>query len=182
MEKVIVTILGEDKPGIVYGITNAFYDLGCNILEVSQTTLQTEFAGIFVVKVPSNATPETFHQRLGEEAERIGVSVSVKDLKLSDGPAPPVSEPYVITLRGLDRMGIIPEFTGVIAGFDVNIDHFKAIKIKNDTDHVIIAFEVSVPVTVHRPAFREALVFKANELDLEINVQHRDIFEAMYRL
>ena len=72
--------------------------------------------------------------------------------------------------------------TGVIAGFDVNIENLKAIGLTDDPSRVVIVFEVAVPLGVHRPAFREALRFKAEELGMELSVQHRDIFEAIHRL
>ena len=47
---------------------------------------------------------------------------------------------------------------------------------------MVIVFEVAVPIKVHRPAFREALKWKAEEFGMELSVQHRDIFEAIHRI
>ena len=79
-------------------------------------------------------------------------------------------------------MGIIPEVAGVISGFDVNVENLKAIAQVNDPTNVVIVFEVAVPASVHMPAFREALRWKAEELELELGLQHREIFEAIYRI
>ena len=43
MKRMVVSILGEDRPGIIYGVSRVLSDLNCNILEVSQTILKTEF-------------------------------------------------------------------------------------------------------------------------------------------
>lgn len=182
MNKVVVSVLGEDRPGIVYSVSKVLGETGCDILEVSQTILQTEFAGIFIAAIPADLTQEGLVERLEDELAPKALSAWVKEFKAPQGVTPVESEPYVITLRGPDQKGIIPNFTGVIAGFDVNIENLKAIPLENDTRQVVIAFEVAVPTAVHRPAFREALRFKADELDLELSVQHRDIFEAIHRI
>ena len=182
MKKVVVSVLGDDGPGIVYAVSRVLNESGCNIMEVSQTILQTEFAGIFIVSMPDGLTMEGLLGSLNQEMEPRRLTAAVKDYKPPVNPAVVDSEPFVITLRGRDRLGIIPGITGVIAGFDVNIENLKAIAQKDDTSQVIIALEVAVPKTVHRAAFREALKFKADELGMDLSVQHRDLFEAIHRI
>ncbi|MEW5724041.1 MAG: ACT domain-containing protein [Thermodesulfobacteriota bacterium] len=181
MKKIIVSILGEDRPGIVYAVTRVLCEEGCNVLEASQTILQSEFAGIFLASMPDDLTRERLQQSLEEGLASLGCSVWLKDFKAGAYSAPG-AEPYVITLRGRDRLGIIPGVAGVIAGFDVNIENLRAITIKDDPSQVVIVFEVAVPKGVHRPAFREALKWKAEEFGMDLGVQHRDIFEAVHRL
>lgn len=181
-KKAVVSVLGEDGPGIVYDITKVLSDRGCRILEISQTILQTEFAGIFVVSMPEPLTKDVLRDGLDEELNPRGLNVNVKDFRMPAAPWNVESEPFVITLRGRDQVGIIPEFSGVIAGFEVNIENLKAIALPDDPGGVVLAFEVAVPKVVHQPAFREALKFKSDELGLEMSLQHRDIFEAIHRI
>jgi glycine cleavage system transcriptional repressor len=177
----MVTILGQDRPGIVYAVSRAIRDLDCDIEEVSQTILQNEFAGLFIVSRPPSVDQEALGQCLTDALAVMGMSVTVKDFEAGPPPTPIDTEPFVITLRGEDRRGLIPDLTGVIAGFEVNIENLKAIK-QDGSDGVVIAFEVAVPPAVHLGAFREGLELKADELGLQISVQHRDIFEAIHRI
>jgi glycine cleavage system transcriptional repressor len=184
-KKALVTILGEDRPGIVYAVSKAMNDLECNIEEVSQTILQTEFAGLFIVSMPVQISREALSTHLEKELSSMQLNIGVKDFTPPSQPtwaSEQITEPFVITLRGRDRLGIIPGMTGVIAGFDVNIETLKAIAEQDDPTRVIVAFEVAVPESVHHRAFREALQFKAAELEMELSVQHRDIFEAIHRI
>lgn len=182
MKRVVISILGEDRPGIVHAVSKILYDQSCNILEVSQTILQTEFAGIFIASMPDSLTRESLNETLESGLAAMGISVSTKEFEPKVEAETVEAEPYVITLRGQDRLGIIPEVSGVIAGFDVNIENLKAISLKNDQSLVVLIFEVAVPKDVHRPAFREALKWKAEEFEMELGVQHRDIFEAIHRI
>jgi glycine cleavage system transcriptional repressor len=52
MKKMIISVLGKDRPGIIAAVTRILYELDCNIENVSQTILQNEFSGIFIAGVP----------------------------------------------------------------------------------------------------------------------------------
>ena len=52
MNKFVLSVIGKDKPGILAKISTILFAHGCNIEDVSQTILQTEFASIFIVHIP----------------------------------------------------------------------------------------------------------------------------------
>ena len=52
MNKVILSVLGHDRPGIVAAVAKVLFEQNCNIENVSQTILQTEFSGSFIVTLP----------------------------------------------------------------------------------------------------------------------------------
>ncbi|MBF0528641.1 MAG: ACT domain-containing protein [Deltaproteobacteria bacterium] len=182
MNKVVISVLGEDRPGIVHRVSKILAEQSCNILEVSQTILQSEFAGIFIASMPEGLGKASLEAALTEDLSQSGIIAAVKEFKEGMSGSAPEAEPYVITLSGQDRLGIIPNISAVIAGFEVNIENLKAITQKEDPSQVVIVFEVAVPKTVHRTAFREAVKWKAEELGLDLSVQHRDIFEAIHRV
>ncbi len=49
MKKMIISVLGKDRPGIIAAVTRILFEQDCNIENVSQTILQNEFSGIFIV-------------------------------------------------------------------------------------------------------------------------------------
>ena len=58
MRKVIISILGQDRSGIVAAVSKVLFEQNCNIENVSQTTLQFVFAGIFIVSMPGDLPVE----------------------------------------------------------------------------------------------------------------------------
>jgi len=52
MKKMIISVLGKDRPGIIAAVTRILFEQDCNIENVSQTILQNEFSGSFIVGVP----------------------------------------------------------------------------------------------------------------------------------
>ena len=194
MRRVLVTIVGHDRPGIIYQVSKALADYRVNVVEVSQTTLLGEFAGLFSCDMPSAASGGDLDGVLAKALEDSGLAHWVTEAQAQHKPETDAArlEPYVVTLRGEDRPGIIPEFSGAMAGFDVNIDNLRAVSIAADDDpgqgpiqgdrHVVMFFELSVPRAVNQGAFRQALNLLAEELTMELSLQHRDVFEAMHRL
>ena len=72
MKKIMISVLGHDRPGIIAAVSEVLFRSGCNIEDVSQTILQTEFAGIFIASYPALLKPEELIARLCEKLEPYG--------------------------------------------------------------------------------------------------------------
>ena len=184
MDKVVVSIVGKDRPGIVAAVSRILLDKGCNIEDVTQTSLQAEFAGIFIVSVPKAFTPDDLLSVLRRDLTTFGLDVLVKRIEQAVEPTrKDQPEPFVITTFGPDRMGLVAGITEVMARFDVNITNLKAVfRGGSDPLRNVMIYEVDVPQNIDQNGFRSALRQRAGELNLEITLQHRRIFEAMNRV
>lgn len=183
MKKVVISILGWDRPGIVAAVARILFEHQCNIEDVSQTILQTEFAGVFVAGMPDQNREQDLLASLQNELSSLGLSVHVKAMTPPGTWTVPESEPFVITTIGPDRLGLVAGMTEVMYRFGINITNLKAVFRggENPLDNVMI-YEVDVPVATDQPAFRAALAERAGELGLDVGLQHRDIFEAIHRV
>ena len=190
MKQALVTIVGRDRPGIVHLVSRVLADQGCRILGLSQTTLLGQFAGLFSTSVPDSKSLDDLSQALSASLEGASLSYWIAPPD-ADGGAPTVkAEPYVVTMTGPDRLEIIPEVTRTVASFDANIDNLRAVTISGGDPSerpdgpppLVLVLEVTVPESVQQNAFRQALALTAEELGIEISLQHRDIFEAIHRV
>ena len=184
MKKVILSILGPDRPGIVAAASKALFEKECNIENVSQSTLQFVFAGIFIVTLPDDLSAESLHEYLIAEISPLGLDVHIT---LLDPPAdlvsPAQSESFIITTKGPDRKGLVAGISEVIARFEGNITNLQAVfKGGTDPGDNIMIYEVDVPFHVDQQALYRELKKRADELELDIDVQHRNIFEAIHRI
>jgi glycine cleavage system transcriptional repressor len=92
-------------------------------------------------------------------------------------------EPFVITTKGPDRKGLVAGIAEVIAQHGVNITNLQAVfKGGNDPGGNIMIYEVELPPSFERQALTNDLRAKAEALNLEISIQHRNIFEAIHRI
>ena len=184
MRKVIISVLGEDRPGIIAGVSKILFHEACNIENVNQTILQGQFSGIFIASVPAAKSSEHLQSVMRLKLSELGLHIHVKPLQ-ADSPNPAVaqSEPYVITTRGPDRKGLVATITDVIASHGVNVTHLQAVFKggENPNDNIMI-YEVDVPGTTDQQRLQQDLREKAAGLDLTISIQHRHIFEALNRI
>ena len=183
MKKIVVSVLGYDRPGIIAAVSKILSDHRCNIEDVSQTILQTEFVGVFIASMPDDVADDQLLAGLKESLEPMGLFVLVKPMTQTSEWIPPESEPFIITTMGPDRLGLVAGITEVMARFHINISNLKAIFRGTDNPtHNFMIYEVDIPLTADQKAFRAALHERAKELGLDITLQHRDIFETIHRV
>lgn len=184
MNKVILSIIGPDRPGIVAAASKALYEKDCNIENVSQSTLQFVFAGIFIVTMPADLSAESLHQYLIAEISPLGLDVHFTLLESpADFISPPPNESFIITTKGPDRKGLVAGISEVIARFDGNITNLQAVfKGGDDPGDNIMIYEVDIPLQIDQQALYRELKKRADNLKLDIDIQHRNIFEAIHRI
>lgn len=183
MKKIAVSVLGYDRPGIIAAVSRILLQNKCNIEDVSQTTLQTEFSGTFVASLPEERHEADLLSNLQEELVPMGFSVLVKTVEPQGEWIPPESEAFIITTVGPDRLGLVAGITALLAQFQVNITGLKAV-FRGDPHphHNVMIYEVDIPKKIDQNAFRSALQLRAKDLGLEVSIQHREIFEAIHRV
>jgi glycine cleavage system transcriptional repressor len=183
MKKIIISVLGHDRPGIIASVSEVLFRNGCNIEDVSQSILQTEFAGVFIASYPDSLKSDELFGRLHEKLDPMGLSVLLREMEAAGVWGPPPSEPFVITTMGPDRPGLVAGITELLARFGVNISNLKAVFRGGDNplENTMI-YEVDIPFAVDQNLFREALYERGRELGLDVSLQHREIFEAIHRV
>lgn len=114
----VLTVLGDDRPGLVGQLSSLISHYGGNWLESSMAQLAGKFAGIVRIDVPAAEA-----QTLRTELE------GLRDLKitcdLATSPAaetPERNRRLKLSLVGHDRPGIVREVSAVLARFTVNVE------------------------------------------------------------
>ncbi len=188
MGKVIISIIGKDRPGIIATVSKALFDMDCNIENFSQTTLQGEFAGILIASCVDGEKSETIQEFLEKSLPDTQLHVHVKNVEnsnenLSSQQSDKSSEPYIITTIGPDRKGLVAGITEIIAAHSANVSNFQGLfKGGDDPYGNIMIYQVDVPLTTDRAALIGELKAKAKSLGLDITMQHKEIFKSMSRI
>lgn len=113
---------GEDKSGIVSAVTKALFDHGMNLEDSSMMRLGSEF-GIFLIFTARSSEAAV---RLEESlvSVRRGLKLSIGMKKISARQAAfkkKPGQPYLVSVHGPDRPGIVARVTGVLAKRGFNI-------------------------------------------------------------
>ena len=184
MKKMIISVLGKDRPGIIAAVTRILFERDCNIENVSQTILQHEFSGIFIVGVPKSMSEADLHRHLEAGLSPMGLHVYEKRLSETDPSLSTVDgEPFVVVTKGPDRKGLVAGITAILAEHRVNVTNLQAIfKGGDDPNANIMIYEVDIPSDADPQVLRQDLREKATALSLDISIQHKLIFEAINRV
>lgn len=184
MHKLTASFLGQDCPGIVATVAELMEQAHCNIVEVSQTILAGEFAAIVIVTAPSGLddTGLSKHLQLGLAEAGVDLSVTVRPAAKSCWGSQQKTQPFVVTVDGPDRIGLIGSISRVFSNFEVNIEQLKAVLGENGPNEALFLFEIMVPTHTDMAALRAALAEKAQQVGMRVSTQHRDIFEAVNRI
>lgn len=79
MKKAIITVIGKDKVGIIYGVTKILSDNNINILDISQTILQDMFTMMMIVDIENASNSfEVLSANLENEGKALGVDIRIQ--------------------------------------------------------------------------------------------------------
>ncbi len=185
MNNIAISVIGRDCPGVVSAIAAAVAREHCDIVEMTQTLLKGQFASIVIVSAPDHVTDEALQKAVHLETSGRGLELTVAARTFDEGEvfsAGEGTEPFVVTVIGAHASDILVSLTAVFAENKINIENLRALQAENGGAGSIFVFEVSLPLSIDRNAFRRMLQAKARQNSLEISMQHQDVFEAIHRV
>ncbi|MDE2403400.1 MAG: ACT domain-containing protein [Sphingomonadales bacterium] len=119
--RIILTVLGSDRPGLTQALAEAVHAAGGNWLDSHLARLGGKYVGSVLVEIGED--------RLGalEGAVR-GIDASGLQVVIvpAGDAAFPGGEAIWVELVGQDRPGIVREVTAVLAGLGANIEQFTS--------------------------------------------------------
>lgn len=113
----MLTLVGEDRPGIVAGVTRALYEGGCNLGEASMIRLGGNFT--IMLMVGGERPCAEVEAALRPVAEQFGLRLHIDPVRggLHEHLVPNVQ----VRVAGADRAGIVAEVTATLAEQGFNI-------------------------------------------------------------
>jgi ACT domain-containing protein len=84
-EKIIITVQGKDKVGIVAKVANILADSNVNIEDIKQTLMQGHFVMFMLCSVEnSNKSFKDFQTELKDECSKLGMEVWIQRKEIFD--------------------------------------------------------------------------------------------------
>jgi glycine cleavage system transcriptional repressor len=117
MDWQMLTLVGEDQPGIVAQVTDSLYQGGFNLGETSMIRLGGNFTIMMMVSGPQSG--ENLMTQLTPVAERLGLRMHLDPIRgvLHQHRVPN----FQVRVNGADRAGIVARVTGALAQCGFNI-------------------------------------------------------------
>lgn len=125
----VVSVIGEDKTGIVAGVTQFLLKQGFTIVDIEQTVIRSQFTMVLLIRpFQSSASAVKLRKGFSRLSKRLGTKIvmaplrKVEELRLAEP-----KKPYVFTILGPDRPGVVATFSSYLAKRKCNIERIKMI-------------------------------------------------------
>ncbi|MCA1834022.1 MAG: glycine cleavage system protein R [Actinomycetota bacterium] len=161
-----VSAVGLDRPGIVAAISRVLLEHDGNIEDSRMALLGGHFAVMLIVEVPDDTDPVAVEESVLSATAGMDLVVTVRPVAhaASDHLE---GTPYVLTVYGADRPGIVADVTGALARWDVNVTDLATHVLEGKIYVMII--EVSLPAGTVPGKVERALRDAASGVDLSFH-------------
>jgi len=184
-EWILISVFGRDRPGIVANVSRVLYQGGCNIEELSQTALKGQFAMILIASTARSDSLSGLKDEVRRLSSEMDLEINLRQINEEDllpfdlGE----TEPFILTVRGEDRPGLVYGITEVLAERGINITNLdaKTARMGEKLEYVQL-FEVDIPKKLDYGWVQEKLRARGKEMGVEVDLQHRGIFRVMNQI
>ncbi len=165
---VAVTVVGNDRRGIVAGVTKVLFASGCNLLDATSTILRGHFSMMLIVSAPSEAGAEDLEARLAAVADELGLQVTVRSVEQAGDDVDPAT--HMVSVYGADQPGIVYRVTQHLAENGVNITALSS-RVIGSSEQPVYALMLEVAARDDVGAGLQSL---RDELGLDVSVHPID--------
>ena len=167
---VVLTIVSDDRPGIVESLSRLLEEHGGNWTESSMQSLAGKFAGILLASLPEESADSFLSalERLRADGMHVLAQRSQEAVTSRD------SREFTLELVGQDRPGIIHDITEILSRHDINV-----LELETGCESASMSAEVlfrararmRMPAGTSIEPLRAELEDLANELMVDIALQ-----------
>jgi len=118
---IVLTVVSEDRPGIVETLSELLAEHGGNWTESSMLSMAGQFAGILLASVPDQQA-DAFVEGL---AKLKSEGLQIVAQQTGQAPIATKEREFTLDLVGQDRPGIVHDITQILARHQVNVQELE---------------------------------------------------------
>ena len=164
---VAVTAVGLDRPGIVAAVSRILYDVGGNIEDSRMAILGGHFAMVLIVALPDGADQKELERALAEPAGALDLITTVRPVAEA-APLHADGSPYVVSVYGADKPGIVWHISEALAAAGVNISDLATHVVGDQEPVYVMILEVDLPPGADAEAIGMSLKVIGEELGVDV--------------
>lgn len=163
----VITALGEDRPGLIDSLSKAVSDAGCSIVDSRMTVLGGEFAIIKLVSGRWNSLAKLEGQ-LPPLARELGLELHLKRTTPTRQPGDLL--PYAVDVVSLDQPGIVHQLAHFFSQREINIRDMATNRYNaahTGTPMFSVHMTLDIPARLHVAVVREEFLDFCDQLNLD---------------
>lgn len=170
--KLVISALGEDRPGIVDKLTNIIFDHALNIEDSRMTVLGGEFAILLLISGEQSSI-NALQAQLHEIEQALNMSLLVKTTTESIKQDNTV--PYSVDVAALDHPGIVRNIASFFSNRNINIVNLETERYAaphTGSPMFSLHMTIGIPAGINIPQLRDAFMDVCDELNLDAELSN----------
>ncbi len=176
-QQMIISVLSEDRPGIIAEITGAIFELNGDLADLSQSILCGYLTMTLIVTFDNDLTTDDVYSKLAAIKSKNSYKIIVKSMDLPlrhDGDGLP-EKTYILTVQGKNKSGMVYSISSFCYQHDINILDLST-TLKDDKYTMVLQLDLSKVKSIKQ--VREDLDLHARKTEVHVMMQHYDIFRV----
>ncbi|ROR29820.1 glycine cleavage system protein R [Inmirania thermothiophila] len=166
-QQLVISALGEDRPGIVEELSHTVLEAGCNVEDSRMTVLGGEFAVLLLVSGNWAGIA-----KLEDALDRLAAEAGLTLVHKRTAPRPPAADrlPYAVDVVALDHPGIVYQLAHFFSERNINIEDMVTSSYAaahTGAPMFSVHMVVEIPADTHIAALREEFLDFCDELNLD---------------
>ncbi|MGB0920763.1 MAG: glycine cleavage system protein R [Alphaproteobacteria bacterium] len=169
MPKIVLTMMADDRPGLVRAVSDCVVSHGGNWLESRMAQLAGKFAGVILIEVSDSSHADLLAALQALASDDIALTVQA-----GDDVDPGDAQAVVLKVDGADHPGIVHEVTDLLVRRNINIREMETgTHAAAMTGQPIFAAEIHalLPADTTQADLGEALAALAADLQVDIDLE-----------
>ena len=172
-QRLIISALGDDHPGIVNEISGEVSKLKCNIEETQVNVFSGEFSILLDVSGKNDAI-EKLILGLPELEKKLNLSITFK----KGGTRQRIGNvmPYKVKITSIDDIGLVHDVSDFFANKSINIENMRTSTYPAPhTSTTLFSADliISLPKSILISQLREELVQYCDKLNIDVSIEPR---------
>ena len=172
-KSLVISALGNDKPGIVNELSKTILDQDGNISDSRMTVLGGEFAMMLLV-TGSQECIDNIISKLEETGDKLNLTLIAKETHVQDSKQKRL--PYLINVVSMDNPGIVHNISDFLSSRNLNIEEIET---KNypaahtGTTMFSLDMVISVPADSSVKTLRDEFITFCDDLNLDASLESK---------
>lgn len=163
----VISALGNDRPGIVDSLSKTILEGGCNIADSRMTVLGGEFAILLLIEGNWN-TLAKLEDAVPTLEQQLSLTITTK--RTAGRKASIDNLPYGVEVVALDNPGIVHHLASFFSKRNINIEDLQTSSYAaahTGTPMFAVHMSVGIPSTVHIATLRDEFMEFCDALNLD---------------
>jgi glycine cleavage system regulatory protein len=170
MARLILSVVGSDRPGLTQALAGAVLSAGGNWLESHLSRLGGLYVGSVLVELDEAGVEALRAAVRAVDAQGLEVRIAPADVEAAGAAG---GEAVRFSLVGQDKPGIVHQVTGVLSGLAVNIEDFDTrVTVEPHSGAPLFEMEarLRLPAGLHAEQVQAALEAISGEIMVDISL------------